>query len=174
MSCTNASEATYNSVWKSINRQFPETKILSHYLAKKLISDISGVVYINDDMCINSCHAFTGPFADLDACTVCSEPRYTEIPAGRQQKKVPRKKSTTLPPGPQIQALCCSVNSTNAVGYLDEKFKEIFTASETLEDEVDTIYDDILCGANILNLMESLNLTSDDTLVIFSLDGAQL
>ena len=66
------------------------------------------------------------------------------------------------------------MNSTNSVGYLDEKFKEIFTASETLEDEVDTIYNDILCGANILNLMESLNLTSDDTLVIFSLDGAQL
>ena len=66
------------------------------------------------------------------------------------------------------------MNGTNAVGYLDEKFKEIFTASETLEDEVDTIYNDILCGANILNLMESLNLTSDDTLVIFSLDGAQL
>ena len=34
MSCMNASEATYNSVRKSINRQFPETKILSHYLAK--------------------------------------------------------------------------------------------------------------------------------------------
>ena len=89
MSCMNASEATYDGVRKSINRQFPETKILSHYLAKKLVSDISGVVYINDDMCINSCHAFTGPFADLDACTVCSEPRYTEIPAGRQRKKVP-------------------------------------------------------------------------------------
>ena len=61
MSCMNTSEATYNSVQKSINQRFPETKILSQYLAKKLVSDISGVICINDDMCINSCHAFTGP-----------------------------------------------------------------------------------------------------------------
>lgn len=144
MSCTNASEATYNSVRKSILRRFP-TKVLSHYLAKKLVSDISGVVCINDDMCINSCHAFTGPFEGLDTCTICSEPRYTEIPAGRQQKKVPRKESTTFPLGPQIQALRCSVNGANAVGHLDEKLKEIVAALETHEDELDTVYDDILC-----------------------------
>ncbi|KAF8962352.1 hypothetical protein BDZ97DRAFT_1123753 [Flammula alnicola] len=100
MSCTNASEATYNSVRQSILRRFPETDILSHYLAKKLVSDISGVVSVCDDMCINSCHAFTGPFADLDACTMCSEPRYTYIGSGRRQKKVPRQQACTLPLGP--------------------------------------------------------------------------
>ena len=35
ISCINASEATYNSVREAILRQFPQTKTLSHYLAKK-------------------------------------------------------------------------------------------------------------------------------------------
>lgn len=44
MSCTNASEATYNSVRASVLQRFPDTDILSHHQAKKMLSDISGVV----------------------------------------------------------------------------------------------------------------------------------
>ncbi|KAF8955107.1 hypothetical protein BDZ97DRAFT_1619993, partial [Flammula alnicola] len=40
--------------------------------------------------------------------------------------------------------------------------------------ELDAIYDDIFCGSDVLDLAEDLKLTSDDTTVIFSLDGAQL
>ena len=31
---------------------------------KTLVARISGVISVADDMCVNSCHAFTGPFAD--------------------------------------------------------------------------------------------------------------
>ena len=174
MSCTNASEATYNGVRQSVLRRFPQIDVLSYYLAKKLISEISGVVSVNDDMCINSCHAFTGPFSALDACTICSEPRYSEFLSGRQIKKKPRQQAITIPLGPQIQALRRSVNGANSMGYQERKTKEIFSVLAALENDLDNIYDDILCGEDILKLSETLNLTSDDTTVIFSLDGAQL
>jgi len=89
MSCINASEATYNSVRESIIQCFPDTEIHSHHLAKKLVSDISGVVSVADDMCINSCHAFTGPFTDLYAWSICFEPRYTTISSGCTEKNIP-------------------------------------------------------------------------------------
>jgi len=43
-----------------------------------------------------------------------------------------------------------------------------------LENELDTVYDDIFCGEDILNITSNLKLTSNNTTVIFSLDGAQL
>ena len=83
MSCVNASEETYNNVQLAIMRRFPGTEVLSHYLVKKLVSDTTGVVSILDDMCINSCHAFTGPFTDLDACSICGEVRSTYVSSAR-------------------------------------------------------------------------------------------
>lgn len=175
MSCINASEATYNSVRESTLRRFPQTKILSHYLAKKLVSDIvSGVVSVADDMCINSCHAFTGPFANLDACSICFEPRYNTIFSGRTQKNVPRQQVCTIPLGPQIQALRRSVHGANAMRYRDTKTAEILAALDNLENELDIVYDDIFCGHDVLEMTANLELTSNDTTVIFSLDGAQL
>jgi len=88
LSCINASEATYNEVRLSILRHFPSMmNILSYHLAKKEVTEISGVVSVLDYMCIDSCHASTRPFADLDSCTICSEPRYTYVSSGRSQKK---------------------------------------------------------------------------------------
>ncbi|KAF8962353.1 hypothetical protein BDZ97DRAFT_1625860, partial [Flammula alnicola] len=58
--------------------------------------------------------------------------------------------------------------------YRDQKTREIFDALAELEDDLDAVYDDIFCGDDILKLTETLHLTSDDTTVIFSLDGAQL
>lgn len=57
ISCGNASEETYNSVRRSILTRFPDTNVLSYYLVKKCVADITGVCAISDDMCINSCHA---------------------------------------------------------------------------------------------------------------------
>jgi hypothetical protein len=174
MACTNASEATYNSVRASILQRFPDTNVLSHHQAKKMLADISGVVSVSDDMCINSCHAFTGPFADKEACTICSTPRYTTVNSGRSQRQIPRQQMTTIPLGPQIQALRRSVHGANAMRYRDQKISAINEAFPGLDDGLDAIYDDIFCGSDVLDLAEDLNLTSHDTTVIFSLDGAQL
>ena len=174
MACINSSEATYNDVRTSILKRFPDTEILSHHHAKKMLSDISSVISISDDMCINSCHAFTGPFSDKEACTICSAPRYTTVNSGRSQRQISRQQMCTIPLGPQIQALRRSVHGANAMRYRDEKISSINEAFLGLSDDLDAIYDDIFCGSDVLDLAEDLELTSDDTTVIFSLDGAQL
>ncbi len=175
MSCINASEATYNGVRDAIKRRFPDLELLSHYQANKTISEITGVVSVEDDMCVNSCHAFTGPFSDRDTCAVCSEPRYNTVNRTRaSEKRTPRQKMCTIPLGPQIQALRRSVHGATAMRYREQKIKNFCDTFQGLEDEFDAIYDDIFCGSDVLDLCEDLNLTSDDTTVIFSLDGAQL
>jgi len=59
MSCENSSQQTYTSVRQSLLRRFPdsETELLSYHLVNKLVTNISGVVSIKDDMCIKSCQA---------------------------------------------------------------------------------------------------------------------
>lgn len=175
MSCIDASEATYNNVCDALRRRFPAIKILSHYHAKKMLSDLSGVVTVADDMCINSCHAYTGPFLDRDTCAVCSEPRYTTVTTGASERRVPRQQMTTISLGPQIQALRRSLHGANAMRYREQRIKDFRAASLNLKDaDLDSIYTDIFCGSDVLELSEALGLTSDDTTVIFSIDGAQL
>jgi hypothetical protein len=103
LAVTNASEATYKGCRDAILRCYPESAVLSYYSVKKLVSDISGVVSVSDNMRINSCHAFTGPFAHLDSCSICGEPRYDphQLLLG---KNVPRQKQCTILLGPQLQA----------------------------------------------------------------------
>ena len=170
MACNNASEETYKAVRASIESRFPEAKVLSYYSVKKLVANISGVVSILDDMCIKSCHAFTGPFADLQSCRTCSAPRYDPIQIALTQKKNPQKQACTIPLGPQIQALRRSQHGASAMQYRDKKIQEIFDSL----DDPNAVYDDIFCGNDYLDLHKRLNLTSDDTTVSFSIDGAQL
>jgi hypothetical protein len=83
LSCSNASEETYHSSRAAILRCHPDDKVLSYARIKSKMAELSGVVPILHHMCINSCAAFTGPFADLAECLICHEARYigeTETP----------------------------------------------------------------------------------------------
>ncbi|EDR01265.1 uncharacterized protein LACBIDRAFT_312364 [Laccaria bicolor S238N-H82] len=107
MSCKNSSQRMYSNIRNSFIRWFPELSdsLLSYDAAKKLVEQVTGVVSVSDDMCINSCHAFTGPFAELEACYYCSQSRYDPTILEKTGKKVPRKQACTFPLGPQVQAL---------------------------------------------------------------------
>jgi len=159
MSCENSSQQTYTSVQQSLLRRFPETKLLSYHLVNKLVANISGVVSIKDDMCINLCHAFTGPFAELEACSICSEPRYDAVQFGLTGKKVPRQQACTIPLGPQIQALRRSPQGARAMRYRDAKTREILEELDLCPD--DFVYDDLFSGSDFLDLAENLKLTSE-------------
>lgn len=74
---TNASEESYNLIRAAILRRHPESDILSYYKVKRLVAELSGVVPLMHDMCINSCIGYTGAFSDLTCCTYCGEDRYT-------------------------------------------------------------------------------------------------
>jgi len=170
LSCSHASEATYISICDAIRRRFPDTQILSHHLAKKTLERLTGVVSVLDDMCVNSCHAFTGPLKDCITCSECGEARYHDAAPGQQPKA--RQQVCTIPLGPQIQALRRSKTGAIAMRYRDRKTQEI------LEDnDQDPIYDDIFSGSTFLAFLdfaERVQLGPHDTTVTFSLDGAQL
>ncbi|KAF8156738.1 hypothetical protein B0H34DRAFT_859431 [Crassisporium funariophilum] len=178
MDCDNASGNTYSKVRKSLVRRFPDLSdsLLSYDGVKTLVAKISGVVSVSDDMCINSCHAFTGPFAELEACHYCLEPRYNPVVFEKTGKKVHRKEACTFPIGPQAQALRRSEKGSRASLYRQLKTDEILAVRKQIEDgeDIKFVYDNIFCGEDFLDLAGDLKLSSDDLTVIFSFDGAQL
>jgi len=77
-----------------------------------------------------------------------------------------------IPLGLQLQALRRSPQGAGAMCYQDAKTREILKELDLHPD--DFVYDDIFSGSDFLDLAEDLKLTSDDTTVSFSFDGAQL
>jgi len=73
LAVTNALEETYHSSCNAILHCYPGSGVLSYHAVKKLVAEITGVVAVYDDMCINSCHTFTGPFAQFKYCSICGE-----------------------------------------------------------------------------------------------------
>ncbi|KAF8058210.1 hypothetical protein FPV67DRAFT_1428814, partial [Lyophyllum atratum] len=102
---TEATESTYTRCREAVLRRYPDSEMLTFHNVKRLVADVSGIVPIMDDMCINSCHAFTGPYSDLEACSICNAPRYDPDQFEKHGKKVPRQQACTFPLGPQIQTL---------------------------------------------------------------------
>ncbi|KAH9990110.1 hypothetical protein BJV77DRAFT_911903, partial [Russula vinacea] len=121
-----------------------------------------------------SCHAFTGPFSQRESCTLCGEARYDVAQLASTGKKIPRQQFCTILLGPQLQALRRSQMGAMGMRYLDQKMKEVVGMLNTLQTDNDIVYDDILSGSEIQELAEHIQITSDDTIISSSLDGAQL
>ncbi|RXW17283.1 hypothetical protein EST38_g8570 [Candolleomyces aberdarensis] len=144
--------------------------LLSLYKVRALVEKITGVVAVEDDMCINSCHAFTGDWATLDKCTICDEPRYNPK-ALQSNKKIPQQQMCTIPLGPQIQAIRRSEPGSEALQYRSQKVEQIL---KNIQEDGNLTYDDIFCGNDFLELHQRRNITKDDVVIGFSIDGAQL
>jgi hypothetical protein len=67
----------------------PHIDLPSYYRTTRLVSEITGVESVVHRMCINSCVAYTGPFLNLEACPICSEPRYDNSSFARLTRLVP-------------------------------------------------------------------------------------
>ncbi|KAG1739953.1 uncharacterized protein EDB91DRAFT_1053696, partial [Suillus paluster] len=63
----------YNAIREATLERHPNDDIYSHYCVKQAVAELSGVDSIITDMCINTCLAFTGPYAELDQCPQCGE-----------------------------------------------------------------------------------------------------
>ena len=118
---TNAPQETYRKLVVAFLRCHPEAKgrLLSYDQIKRRVKDLTGIVPIKDDMCVNSCMAYTGPYKHLNACLKCPEPRYDPAvlhSSGGKIKK-PRQSMTTIPIGPQIQALWSHRLSAEKMSY---------------------------------------------------------
>ena len=176
LAVTNASEETYHACRNAILRRYPDSGVLSYYAVKRLVAETTGVVAVYDDMCINSCHAFTGPFSQLQFCSICGEARYDMAQATLTGKDVARQQFCTILLGPQLQALRRSHSGAMDMRYLDQKMKQVAEMLDNIqtEDGSDIIYDDIFSGSEIQDLADRIKITGDDTVVSLSLDGAQL
>jgi hypothetical protein len=67
---------TYKTICEAMWYFDSNIELPSYYKIQHLVADITGIESVVHHICINSCVAYTGPFMDLDACPVCSEPRY--------------------------------------------------------------------------------------------------
>jgi len=121
---TNASQETYRQLVAAFLRCHPEAtgRLLSYDQIKRRVKNLTGIIPIHDDMCVNSCMAFTGPHKDLNTCLKCPEPRYDPVllHSSNDTIKKPWQSMTTIPIGPQIQALWSHRLSAEKMSYREQ------------------------------------------------------
>lgn len=164
LSATNASEQNYVSNREAIMRRHPEDEILSYASIKAKIAEMSGVTPLVHDMCINSCAAFTGPFASLQSCPICSEARF--------EGTEPRRKYHTIPIGPQLQALWRTKEGAQNMRHRSRRTAEIIAHLQN--GGLPLAYDDVYHGQEYLEAVLRGDISTDDMVLLFSIDGAQL
>ena len=169
----NQSQIGYAKNREAILDRYPDSEVLSYDRVKQRVSNLSGVITLKNDMCVDSHVAFTGPFAHLERCPRCGQSRYDEAKLAKSggKKKVPRKVFTTFPVGPQLQACWKSPETAQKMLYRRHKTEEILRAQGQGEDYA---FDDVFCGTDYLDAVENGKIKEYDTVVMLSIDGAQL
>jgi len=169
---TNSSQETYRELVAALLRCIPEAegRLLSYDQIKRRVQNLTGIIPIHDDMCINSCMAFTGPYKHLDSCLKCPQPRYDQaiLRSSNGTIKKPRQSMTTIPIGPQIQALWSHRLSAEKMSY-----RQRVTDSLLSQVELPDFLTDYTEGQDYLANVAP-HLKSHDTVLMFSADGAQL
>jgi hypothetical protein len=162
----NSSQEAYERICDNIKKRDPRIEMLSYDRVKRRVQTLSGIITLKHDMCIKSCAAFTGPFADLESCPLCRQPRYDpdKLEKSGGELKVPRKMFTTFPTGPQIQARWKHPETAEKMRY-----RQTWTDEGNAGD-----YTDIFSGEAYIDLINAGAIGEYDTLLMFSIDGAQL
>ena len=177
LSTTSASDQVYNDVRADILNRHPEDNVLSLASVKKKIQDLTGVVPIVHDMCPNSCVAYTGPFSDLNTCPIsdCQESRYDPIlfQSSNGNIKKPQQQFSTMPLGPQLQALWRNPETAEKMKHRSRRTQEIFGELE-LTGGIINEYEDIYHGESYLEAVARGDISEDDMVLMFAMDGAQL
>lgn len=165
LALTNAAQETYTSIRKAILKSHPNDDIPSYDQIKQHIAEITGVFAIVNDMCINSCLAFTGPYQGKDACPECGEGRYDPV------TKKPRQIFQTIPLGPLLQVLKLDEQSATNLNYRHILQLEI---NKHLSDGGLPFYEDFMHGEASNNAINAGHIKEDDFMLMMSFDGAQL
>jgi hypothetical protein len=168
------SEKGYEIAHAAILHHWPSSNLLTYYKAKCLVAELSGVEPIVHDMCVKLCVTYTGPFLDLNACPVCSEPRYDQflLEISNGKDRTPRQEFHTIPIRPQIQALYRMPESTVHAHYLHVERLRVLPKykSKACLDE----YSDVLHGTDLIDMFDDGHIQGDNIVLMFSIDGAQL
>jgi hypothetical protein len=167
-----SSEATYEAIRSSIKGCYPESTMLSFDQVRNRLKKITGIIPLHFDMCVNTCLAYTGVFAPLTVCPFCGERRYEKQHPDVGDPQIPRRQFVSLPIGPQLQALW---RHSVSVAKLRDRLRRttVLLAQRNTNDGIQD-YDDVCCGSEYLDLVESGQISKDDMLLVLSMDGAQL
>ncbi|KAA1478538.1 hypothetical protein DENSPDRAFT_861874 [Dentipellis sp. KUC8613] len=173
LALTNASQESYHRVRQAMHDEI-QTKLLSFSQVKSQIAELSGVVPIVHDMCVNTFIAFTGPYSDCDTCPMCKEPHYDQhkLQTSRGRIKKPRKVFHTMPLGPQLQACRRHPEMAEKMQYRHQRMEELLAEIQETGDIA--VYDNLYCGTDLLAAVENGQISSSDSVLLFSIDGAQL
>ncbi|KAG6835779.1 hypothetical protein H0H93_014743 [Arthromyces matolae] len=175
ISTTLAADQVYENVRLDVMDSHPEDDLLSHDAAKKAVAKLTGIVPIVNDMCPNSCMAYTGPWANLEWCPFCNDFRYDSAiyASSHGRKKLPRRHFYTIPIGPVIQAKFRTIEGARKMKHRQRETLKILQELERNEGIIH-IYNDIYHGQEYLEAVQRGDIAMEDTLLIFSVDGAQL
>ncbi|EDR10718.1 uncharacterized protein LACBIDRAFT_315413 [Laccaria bicolor S238N-H82] len=167
ISVINSPQQTYTSAREAILRRHPDDKIPTYDQVKRRIADITGVEAMEHDMCIKTCLAYTGPFADLHHCPICGEARWDS------STKKARQTFHTIPIGPQLQALWRDKDSAERMKHrrkLNAKLAELLRDNNG---SLPTI-DDYFYGSDYIEAVRDGRIQENDMVLMLSFDGAQL
>lgn len=164
-----AANFMYDSVRMLIKKHF-DIDMLSLDQVKQKAEEITGVIPLYTDMCVDSCAAFSGPFANRDTCPLCHKARYEF----RNGKQVSRKQSVTIPVGPQIQAAYRSRESARAMRYRAELTDKVLAQIRGDANFKIGAYTDYIQSTQYLQACVDGHISANDTVLLFSIDGAQL
>ena len=168
----NGSQATYDGICQAIKRRSPKIKTLTYDQMWRKLSDLTGVFPVMTDMCNSSCVAFTGPFSKLQSCPVCPSERYETVMQGNRLVSVPCKQALTIPVGPQIQAQYWSQEGAWNMGHRSRVMEPMLVrlhAGGSIKS-----YDNVYSGSILIDAAMRGDLTPSDTILMLSIDGAQL
>ncbi|KIK29823.1 hypothetical protein PISMIDRAFT_88326 [Pisolithus microcarpus 441] len=173
-----ASKDAYDKICRSTVRNFPGAHgiddILSFHNIENLIASLTGVEKVQHDMCPNSCVAFTGPYSDLEQCPLCEASRWNQelLQGTNGRSRIPAKRFTTIPLGPQLQALYRDPIHARQMRYLHERTQQIL--AELRQSRSISLIDDVVAGWDYLGAVLDGDIKKDDIVIMVSLDGAQL
>jgi hypothetical protein len=168
-----APQDTYTKAREAILRAHPEDELLTYHGCLTLMENITGIVAVKDDMCVNSCVAFTGDYEHLDTCPKegCGEFRYDQaiLASSKGKKLVPRKQMVTYPLGPQIQAIRRSKEGSAMMSY-----RQRCTDALTSGVSDPSVITDFFQSNEYLNHLEAGHIAPHDIVIMLSIDGCQL
>ncbi|KLO11181.1 hypothetical protein SCHPADRAFT_831526, partial [Schizopora paradoxa] len=172
-----SSQETYQNV-RELEQEFHDDfEVLSLDQVKRQIQSHSGVVPIKNDMCPNSCIAYTGPrYSKLETCPFCSESRYDLkiLAETNGRKKVARQKYYTIPLGPVLQCLFRTVQGCNDMEYFWKFMTKILSTVDHVNTTINIeTFEDSGSGSEFIEAVLKGIIKEDDILLMFSLDGAQ-
>ena len=136
----------------------------------------TGVEPLLNNMCANTCLAFTSAFSDLEVCPLCQALRWNQekFQGTSGHIKVPAEQFTTIPVGPQLQARNRSPASVTSMRYLWEKVQELLRDIVATHSPNIPLVDDVAMGWDLLGAVLGGHIKGHDIVLMVSMDGAQL